>query len=72
MRHFLTLLLLAGSLLCFGQIARDSEPAAPLVAQVAAAQLQQTEQDSTRATRTGTQVYICDSNTAKAYHSSQN
>lgn len=38
MKHLLTLLLLAGSLECFGQIARDSEPAAPLVASVSAAQ----------------------------------
>ncbi len=38
MRLALTLLLLASSSLCFGQIARDTEPAAPLVTQEATAQ----------------------------------
>jgi hypothetical protein len=73
MKHFLTLLLLAGSSLCFGQIARDSEPAAPIVAQVAAAQSHQAGPDSSRDTRPDSprssgQVYICDSQTAKACH----
>jgi hypothetical protein len=73
MRHFLTLLLLAGSSLCFGQIARDSEPTAPILAQVAAAQSHQAGQDSTRNVRPDSArhqpaVYICDSKTAKAYH----
>ncbi len=77
MRHFLTLLLLASSSLCFGQIARDSEPTSPLVASVAAAQSHQAGQDSVRTTRTdsprsGDHVYICDSQTDKSYHNSQN
>ncbi len=72
MQHFLTLILLTDSLQYFNQTARDSEPAAPLVAQIVAAQLHKTGQDTTRATRTDTLVYACDSNTAKAYHSSQN
>jgi hypothetical protein len=69
MRHFLTLLLLAGAPLCFGQIARDSEFAAPIVAQVEATQ----SHDSPAASpREESKVYICDSQTAKAYHSSEN
>jgi hypothetical protein len=76
MKPFFTLLLLTGSSACLGQIARDSEPAAPIVAQVAAAQSYRTSQDSVRTVRTDSyrsddQVYICDSQTANAYHSNQ-
>jgi hypothetical protein len=68
MKHFLTLLLLAGSLACFGQIARNTEPIAPSAGTAAAAQSQHT---SLTAARVDPTVYICDSNTAKAYHASE-
>lgn len=69
MRHFLTLILLACSSLCYGQFTKDKEPAVPSVDTVAAAQ---SYYASLSAVRTDANVYICDSNTAKAYHNSQN
>jgi hypothetical protein len=68
MRHLFTLLFLASSLQCFGQIARDSEPTAPIVVPVAAAQSHDIQPDYTRQEPV---VYICDSETAKAYHRSK-
>ena len=67
MRHFLTLLLVASSSACFVQIARDTEPAAPLVAFVAAAQSPFVQESSARQESL---VYVCDSQTAKVYHKS--
>ena len=65
MKHFLTLLLMAGSLQCFGQFTRDKEPTVPSIDTVAAAQ---SYHASLAAARTDASVYICDSKTAKAYH----
>ncbi len=69
MRHLLTLLLLAGSSLCYGQFIRDSEPEEPLLVSAAAAQSYYAQLYAAQAEN---EVYICDSNTAKAYHSNQN
>ncbi len=65
MKHLFTLILLGDSLLCFSQVVRDTEPTAPLVASVAAAR-------NVRPDTTGSigEVYVCGSNSAKAYHKS--
>ena len=69
MRHLFTLLLLTSSSLCYGQFARDSEPLEPLLVSAAEAQTYYAQLYATQSNR---QVYLCDSKTAKAYHSSQN
>ncbi len=65
MRYFFTLLLLAGSSLCFGQIARDSEPEAPSLVSAATAQSYFAQ---LYANPEEANVYICNSKTVKAYH----
>ena len=69
MRHFLTLLLLTGSSLCYGQFARDSEPLEPSLVSAAEAQ---TYYAQLYASQSSGQVYLCDSKTAKAYYKDQN
>ncbi len=68
MRHLFTLLLLVGSLQCFGQFTRDKEPVVHSIDTVATAQ---SYYASIAAARTDASVYICDSKTAKAYHKDQ-
>jgi hypothetical protein len=68
MRHFLTLLMLTSSSLCFGQFARDTEPLEPSLVSAATAQSYYAQLYSTRVENN---VYICESNTAKAHHKDQ-
>ncbi len=69
MRHLLTLLLLACSSLYCCQTARDTMPEAPYMVAAFAAQSYYAQLE---ASREENNVYICDSQTAKAYHASEN
>lgn len=59
MKHVFTLLLSLTCLTSYGQITKDSEPVAPLIAHTAAADPKPQKE---------AEVYICNSKTTKIYH----